>query len=114
MTPLNGEDLLGQKGKNGRLIAAARPDFERAVGWQETQSRGHGSDNVRLRNSLTTAYGQGHVFVGARAELLRHKFVAWELQHGAEDAAVFDTAAAQLLFDHFRALGRVLTAFRHG
>jgi hypothetical protein len=39
--------------------------------------------------------------------------VARHHQHGSKDRGISDAAAAQLLFDHFRALGRVLFALKH-
>jgi hypothetical protein len=62
---------------------------------------------------LTAADGQGDIFIGARAEFLRHKFVARDRQHRTKDAAIFNAAAPQLFFNHFCALGRVLDALRH-
>jgi len=34
-------------------------------------------------------------------------------EHGREDGAIFNAAAAQLLFNHFRALRREVVALRH-
>ena len=110
---LSRKNVLGQVRQDRRLKTASRSDFQRSVSRLQTQGRGHGSNDVRLRNSLTAADRQGGIFVGPRTHLLGYKFVPRDRQHRREDRAIADAATSQLFFDHLRALRGVFVAFKH-
>jgi hypothetical protein len=60
----------------------------------------HRSDDVRLRNSLAVADGQGHVIVRLFAKFSRNKFVPGYGFHRRKDRSVGDAAPPQLRLNH--------------
>jgi len=111
--PLDGENFLGQTGQHGSLIATARANFQNPVAWLQMQRRGHGGNNVGLRNGLTPADGQWHVLIRARTKRFRHKFVPRHCCHRRKNGLITNATTPQLLFDHFRALWRVVFVLKH-
>ena len=72
---LDAVDLLAQFGKDGRLIARADADLQRAVVGRGSSKLRHQRHDVRLRDRLAEPDRQRMVFVGVLSQLPRARSV---------------------------------------
>ena len=98
--PFDGEDLCGQFCQEGGNVPGAGADFENGVGRGESKRLQHDRDHVGLGDSLIIADGQRMILIGLLTQLLRDEFVAWNAQHGIEDAGIGDATGAELRVHH--------------
>lgn len=102
---LDGENAASEHGEDGSLVAGAGSDLQDPVVRLDAKGFGHVGDDVGLRNRLTEANRQGAVVVCIVGDVDRHKMLAREAAHDAENARVFDSAGPDLLIHHLQAPG---------
>jgi len=78
---LDGERLGGKLTEDRRLIAGPGADLQHLRPGCQTQQVRHQRDDVRLRDRLAVADGQGAVEIGQAAKDLGHELVAGDLRH---------------------------------
>ena len=96
--------LAGQLGQHRGLIAAARADFEHFFVARQFQGFGHQRDDVRLADRLAAIDGHGPVGVGLVPHVGWQEDLARDALHGGQHAGVDNSAAHELILDHFVAL----------
>lgn len=97
---LDREDLAGQLGEDGGLIAAAGADLEDAVRRAKIEALSHEGDDIGLADGLAVANGGSAVGVGVGFELGREVILAHDHAHGVQHADVGDSPLDELLLDH--------------
>lgn len=98
------ENRVCQLRKDGSLITATRSDFQDTLVARELQRRRHRGNDIRLGDGLTLADRQWSVFVGTIPKFTGYELFPPDGSHRRKHARINDSAAPQLLFDHFGAL----------
>lgn len=102
---LDGDDLLGQPGQQGRGVARAGADFEDAVAGVQPQGLNGDAHDVRLGDGLIVTDRQRRVLVRELLELIRKKGVARGVAERLQHARIGDAASGELKFHHASAEG---------
>lgn len=104
------DNFAGEQREHRGLISGAGADFEDSFGAIEQCGIGHGRDHEGLRDGLSAADGERHIGIGGCRRFGGNEFVAWDGEHGVEDARRADAAGANLAGDHFVASrGEIVT-----
>lgn len=104
---------MGDFRQHRGLIAGAGAHLQDLVPGLERRPLGHQGHDIRLRNGLAGADGQGMVLIGQGGQKLRHEAVPMNLPHGRQHPDIGDVPALELLGHHalpgrikpFRGLG---------
>ncbi len=87
--------VRGEQRQQRGVVSGTGPDVEHAVGRLEAQGLEHASDDERLGDRLATADREGHVLVGAPAQVRRDEPLARNARDRSEHALVADRRSQQ-------------------